>query len=204
MIFGQSIRGRLAVWYTALTLAAMTVTGAVVWLLVQHSVRQAADDRLAAHAVGVERFVHGLEPGLTASESRDEYREYADISLGTSLLQVSNAAGETLAVPDAAGWPAAVAALDQRAAGAPAAGDVSSRDVMIDGEPYRIAASTVKSPSGPLRAIVAVPMGPSYVALGKARTAMLWLLPLVCALLAYQVPDGFVVDKQFIRGNKSA
>ncbi len=176
MILRHSIRVRLAVWYTAVTLAAMTATGAMVWLLVQHSVRQAADDRLAAHVMGLDRFVKGLESDLTAAELRDEYREYADVSLGTSLLQMTTAGGETLAVPSAAGWQAAVTAL--------AANDAASRDVVIGGEPYRIVSSTVTSSAGPLRAIVAVPMGASYVALGKARTAMLWLLPLVCALAA--------------------
>lgn len=176
MILRHSIRVRLAVWYTALTLAAMAVTGAVVWLMVQHSVRQAADDRLAAHAAGLERFVTGLETDLSPSDLRDEYREYADVSLGTSLLQVTNAAGEPLAIPDAAGWAASVAPLTD--------GNAAPRDVMIGGEPYRVAASTVKSPTGPLRAVVAVPLGPSYDALARARTAILWLLPLVCALAA--------------------
>lgn len=176
MIFPQSIRARLAVWYTALTLAAMAVTGAVVWLLVQHSVRQAADDRLAAHSAGLARFVNGLEKDLSPSDLRDEYREYVDVSLGTSLLQVTAPSGETLVVPDAAGWAAAVAQLP--------AGDTASRDVVIAGEPYRIASSNVVSTSGSLRAIVAVPLGPSYVALGEARRSMLWLLPLVCALAA--------------------
>lgn len=184
MILAQSIRVRLAVWYTALTLAAMAVTGAVVWLLVQHSVRQAADDRLAAHAAGLERFVNGLETDLSPADLQDEYREYADVSLGTSLVQMTTAAGETLAAPDTAGWPEAVAALhhDDWAAGRTA--DAAPRDVIVGGEPYRIAASTIRAPAGLLRAVVAVPMGPSYVALGNARTAMLWMLPLVLTLAA--------------------
>jgi two-component system heavy metal sensor histidine kinase CusS len=176
MIFPQSIRARLAVWYTALTLAAMAVTGAMVWLLVQHSVRQAADDRLAAHSVGLERFVNGLEKDLSLSDLRDEYREYADVSLGTSLLQMTNAAGETLAMPDAAGWGAAVSAMRR--------GDKRPRDVTIGGEPYRMESFTPSLPGGELHAIVAVPLGASYLALNEARTVMLWLLPLVCALAA--------------------
>lgn len=176
MIVRNSIRGRLAVYYTALTLAAMAATGLLVWLLVQHSVRQAADDRIAAHAQGIAHFVNGLEPDLTPSELRDEYREYADVSLGTSLLEIHSASGETLAEPDAAGWKETVSALG------PA--DTAARDVMIGGEPYRMAASAVSTKDGAMRAIVAVPLGPSYVALARARTALLWLLPLVCALAA--------------------
>lgn len=184
MILAQSIRVRLAVWYTALTLAAMAVTGAVVWLLVQHSVRQAADDRLAAHAAGLERFVNGLETDLSRADLRDEYREYADVSLGTSLVQMTTAAGETLAVPATAGWPEAVAALYHGNGTAGRTADAAPRDVIVGGEPYRIAASTIRAPAGSLRAVVAVPMGPSYVALGNARTTMLWMLPLVLALAA--------------------
>lgn len=176
MILRHSIRVRLTVWYTALTLIAMAVTGAVVWLLVQHSVRQAADDRLAAHAAGLDRFVNGLETTLSPVELREEYREYIDVSLGTSLLEMTNAAGETLVTPASAGWPAAVGGLN--------ASEPLPRDVLVGGEPYRIAVSTIRAPSGPIRAVVAVPMGPSYVALGRARTAMFWLLPLVLALAA--------------------
>ena len=183
MISRHSIRVRLAVWYTAVTLAAMAITGASVWLLVQHSVHQAADERLAAHALGLGRFVNGLEAGLAPAELRDEYREYADVSLGTSLVEISDASGEALAVPAAAAWHAAVAGLNPSAV-APVGAAAVPRDVVIGGEPYRMAVSTVPSPSGPLRAIVAVPMGPSYVALRRARTAMLWLLPVICALAA--------------------
>jgi heavy metal sensor kinase len=175
MILRHSIRVRLAVWYTALTLAAMAVTSAVVWLAVAHSVRQAADERLAAHAIGIARFVRGLEPNLTPAELKDEYREYADVSLGTSLLEIRSAAGDVLAVPDNPGWAAMTASIG---AGKPA------RDLTIGAEPYRISATDVPSPTGPLHAIVAVPLGPSYDALARARTAMLWLLPLVCALAA--------------------
>jgi two-component system heavy metal sensor histidine kinase CusS len=172
----HSIRLRLAVWYTALTLAAMAVTGTVVWLLVQHSVRQAADERLAAHAAGIARFVNGLEADLTPTELKDEYHEYADVSLGTSLLEIRSASGDVLAEPDAPGWQPAVAAVRD--------GDTVSRDVMIGAEPYRLAAMSIASHDSTLRGIVAVPLGPSYMALANARTAMLWLLPLVCALAA--------------------
>lgn len=175
MILRHSIRARLTVWYTALTLAAMAITGSVVWLLVQHSVRQAADDRLAAHAVGLERFVNGLETTLSPGELAEEYREYVDVSLGTSLLQLTSASGQTLVAPSAAGWPSAVAALG---------GAVAPRDIFVGSEPYRISASNLGPSSGPIRAVVAVPLGPSYAALGHARTAMLWLLPLVLALAA--------------------
>lgn len=176
MILRHSIRVRLTVWYTALTLVAMAVTGSVVWLLVQHSVRQAADDRLAAHVAGLERFVKGVETSLSPEELRDEYREYVDVSLGTSLLQMTSATGETLVAPDAAGWSQAVGALIE--------GEQMPRDILVGGEPYRITVSSVRLPSGPIRAIVAVPMGPSYVALGRARTVMFWLLPGILALAA--------------------
>lgn len=183
MILRHSIRVRLAVWHTALTLVAMTVTGASVWLLVQHSVRQAADDRLAAHVAGLTRFVNGLETNLTPAELHDEYREYADVSLGTSLLQVTSPSGDVLAAPNAAGWSEAVAASDAPVSAA-ARESATPRDVVIAGEPYRITTSAIRSGEGVLTAVVAVPMGPSFVALRRARTAMLWLLPLVCALAA--------------------
>lgn len=175
MIFRQSIRVRLTVWYTALTLVAMAVTGALAWLLVRHSVRVAADERLAAHAVGLKRFADGLERDLTLEQLRDEYREYADVTLGTTLLQVRDANGDLLAVPDLPDWSAGMAAIDS--GGQP-------RDVTLGGEPYRVAAFTTSTIAGPLRGVAAVPLGSAYLALRRARALMLWLLPLVCALAA--------------------
>lgn len=184
----HSIRVRLTIWYTALTLVAMTAAGATAWLLVSHSVRQAADERLAAHALGLSRFLQGLEKGLSPAEVRDEYREYSEVSLGNALLEVNDAAGETLAMPTDAGWDAAVAAVRARTA--------APRDVTIDREPYRLSASELPGPAGTVHAIIAVPMGPAYVALGRARVALMWLLPLVSATAAVLT---FVVSARALR-----
>jgi heavy metal sensor kinase len=172
----QSIRVRLTIWYSALTLVAMTAAGATAWLLVSHSVRQAADDRLAAHTQGLARFVQALETGLTLEEVRDEYREYSEVSLGNALLAVTGPHGEALTRPIDAGWADAAATVGS--------GDAPPRDVTIGREPYRLSAARIATPAGALHVIVAVPVGPAYVALGRARVAMMWLLPLVCAAAA--------------------
>ena len=87
----RSIRVRLTAWYAGLTLVALIVMAVTVLALVRHSVTRAADDRLAAHHNGLERFANGLETDLTPAEVRDEYREYADVSLGNALFEMTDA-----------------------------------------------------------------------------------------------------------------
>ena len=149
----HSIRVRLTAWYTALTFVALVVTAAAVVALVRHSVTRAADDRLAAHHAGLERFANGLESNLSPLEVRDEYREYADLSLGNALFELVGSDGQPLARPDVSGWVEATAPLC-----APTIGrGPATAEVMIGGQPYRASTRALTVRGAPAQAVIAVP-----------------------------------------------
>lgn len=80
----HSIRVRLTAWYALLTLVALIVMAAAVLALVRHSVTRAADDRLAAHHSGLERFANALEAGLTPAEVHDSIHD----DLGWAIVRL--------------------------------------------------------------------------------------------------------------------
>ena len=188
----RSIRVRLTMWYAGLTLVALIVMAGAVLALVRHSVTRAADQLLAAHHSGLERFANGLETRLTPAELSDEYREYADVSLGNALFEVTGGDGQPLARPAVAGWPAATSVLHAAAA----RGDAMTADVSIGGQPYRASARMVTVRGARLATVIAVPMGPADAALARAQRMLFWLLPLASIVAAL---CGFVVSGRALR-----
>ncbi len=183
----HSIRVRLAAWYTALTTLALIAAGAGTWWLLKQSVQVAADRRLAVHFDGLASFLDGLEPDLTTDETRDEFREYADLSLGDALLQVTDEHGAVLSEPKLADWPTTVARFSQSS---------SSRqrlygDVRLDARPFRLASGPVFARGETFQAIVAAPVGPADDALDRARRWLLLSLPVILGLSA---AVGFIVS----------
>lgn len=188
----QSIRVRLTAWYAGLTLVALIVMAAAVLALVRTSVTRAADDRLAAHQTGLERFATGLDAGLTPDEVRDEYREYADVSLGNALFELTAPDGQTLARPDVPGWTEAIAPLHAAAR----TGGPASADVVIAGQPYRASTRMLTLRGVATPSVIAVPMGPADAALARARQMLFWLLPLMSLVAA---AFGYVVSGRALR-----
>jgi two-component system, OmpR family, heavy metal sensor histidine kinase CusS len=188
----QSIRARLTAWYAGLTLVALIVMAGTVLALVRHSITRAADDRLAAHHSGLERFANGLETNLTPAEVRDEYREYADVSLGNALIEMPGVNGERLATPDVAGWDAVVAPLHAAAARHAAA----TTDVLLAGQPYRASTQPLTLRGHVVDAVIAVPMGPADAALARAEQVLFWLLPLMSLVAA---ACGYVISGRALR-----
>jgi heavy metal sensor kinase len=183
---GHSIRLRLTAWYTALMTLVLVVAGAGAWWLLERGVQLAADRRLDTHFDGVRRFIEGLEPNLTVEDVSDEFREYADLSPGDALLQVTDASGVVLCKPKQADWRLAVAALGPDTAGTARI----SINAQMGGRPFRLARGPVTAAGRTFTAIIAAPVGPAADALVQARTWLLWLLPasvVVAATIGYVV-----------------
>ena len=188
----QSIRVRLTAWYAGLTLVALIVMAVTVLALVRHSVTRAADDRIAAHQSGLERFANALETDLTPEDVRGEYREYADVSLGNALFELTGADGQRLAAPDVAGWDAGVAVLH---AAARRHASVTA-DITLAGQPYRAMTRLLTLRGAAVDALIAVPMGPANAALARARQVLFWLLPLMSLIAA---ACGYLVSGRALR-----
>ena len=189
---GRSIRFRLTAWYAAVTLVTLVAAAMTVIALVDHSVTRAADDRLAAHHQGLARFANGLEAGLSPVEIRDEYREYADVSLGNALFSLTTAGGQVLAHPDVNGWDEALAPLVEAAA----RGVSAEADVLLSGQPYRASTRPMTIGAAPARAVIAVPMGPARDALARADRLLLWLLPLFAVAASI---GGYLISARALR-----
>lgn len=181
----RSIRVRLTAWYAGLTLVALIVMTATVLALVEHSLTRAADDRLQAHHQGLARFSAGLESELTMDEVKEEYREYADVSLGNALFMLTADDGQELAAPGAVGFADATRSLRRGGAAS-----VQGANVAIAGQPYRAERRAFAVRGRTMQAVIAVPLGPGDAALARARQMLWWLLPamtLVAAMCGYIV-----------------
>ncbi len=185
----RSVRARLTMWYAALTFVALLIVAISTWALFRLSVVTTAQDRLDAHLAGVERFSDEFKPGASLDHMREEYREYSDMSHGNALFQVTTGSGDVLVAPDAAGWASAVAPFNGRSA-------VGGEDILVNGEPYRASITEFAGNRVPIRAIIAVPLGPSLTALVHMRQLLLWLLPAITALAAC---CGYVVSRRALR-----
>lgn len=192
MITRHSIRVRLTAWYAGLTLVALIVMAAAVFLLVRQSVTRAVDERLSAHHDGLERFANGLEAGIAPSELRDELREYGAGAVGSAFFELVAADGVLLARPDVAGWDASIAALRPTAA----SHQSSTIDLRIGGEPYRASTRALTIHGAPAQSIVAVAVGPAEAALARAQRMLFWLLPLMTLIAAV---CGYVVSGRALR-----
>ena len=84
--------------------------GSGVWLARQ-SVTNAADATLRCQVEGVRQFIQSTSGRMSHDDLVDEFREYAELTLGRALLEVSEADGVALCRPTESGWDAMVATL---------------------------------------------------------------------------------------------
>ena len=177
----RSVRGQVTAWYLlVLSIASLVLAGGG-WLVFSRSLQDATDRSLRASLDGVRQFVVNSQRLPSPEELRDEFREYAELTMGESLLEVLDPAGDALCRPTVPWWPAI-----QRAAG-------TSRDVTIvsavaDGRPFRVAAGHLDINGRAYRTIVAVGVGPSEAA--RAQFGLL-LVMLVPSLLVVAAAGGY-------------
>jgi heavy metal sensor kinase len=170
-----SMRAKLAAWYLAvLGLATLMLVGGGWWLLA-HSVVAAADSTLRARVHGVGQFILRVERELPREEVLDEFREYAHLTPGQTLLEVIDEAGTVLCQPEFAGWPELVAGLVGRGTSDPEA----FSDRALSGQPFRVVTATVRAGAKSYRVVAAEPMGPA----GRAVTRFGWMLAALVPLV---------------------
>jgi heavy metal sensor kinase len=89
----QSIRFRLAAWYSAILALALIVFGAVSWIVVRQALFNTADETLHDRVEGVRKFMHEQIGALSVEEIRDEFKEHSVLGPGGDLFQVCDAEG---------------------------------------------------------------------------------------------------------------
>ena len=173
-----SIRARLTLAYLAV-LAVATVTLAGAWWLFYTSMTQAADASLAERVEGTRQFIDATEHELPPEELSDEFGEFASLTRGETLLEVSDETGRVLCRPALAAWNA------ERIVATPAAGVVAAS---IGGDPYRALSTSLAVGAHRYRVTTAIPMRTEYAALRRFG----WLLTaLVAAVMPIAAAAGF-------------
>lgn len=174
------IRVRLTAWYVGV-LAAVTLAsvGGSLWLSTQ-SVISAADVGLRARVDGVRAFLENPQTRVTVEGLRDEFGEYAELTRGEALLDVSDEAGTSFIRPSIPGW----AEMERRLVTAVPTLNGTPQHHVIGGQAYRVLTGRLDARGAAYRVIVAAPMSPAYAALNRFRRWLLLSLPLAFALAA--------------------
>jgi two-component system, OmpR family, heavy metal sensor histidine kinase CusS len=168
-----SVRVRLVLWYLAVIAPATLVLALGSWWLVKRSVVDAADGNLRARIRGAREFIRGMAR-LPESDVEDEFREYAELTRGDALLEVTAGSGTVLCKPTLAGWDTIDA--DQTLSSADA---VVMANRILEGRPYRVAGATMQTPQSTYRILVALPMERADDVLDRFEWALAALLPAV-------------------------
>jgi heavy metal sensor kinase len=170
-----TIGTRLTVWYLAVMVPATLALAGGSWLLMRHSLRLAADRHLQTRVASAHRLIRGMEHELSLDEIRDEFHEYAELTLGDGLIEVSDVAGPMFCQPPIAGWAPMRAAVALPAVdGAPVLTDQT-----LDGEPVRVVASVARLGARTYAVVAAWPMGPADDALRRFGGVLAVLAPAV-------------------------
>ncbi len=178
----RSIRARLTGWYVAVLVVTTTALAAAGVGVARQSVNGAADATLHAQFDGVRQFIQATSSRLSDEDLVDEFHEYAELTLGRALLEVSDAKGLDLCKPTTPGWDAFVAALD---AGPHASDGIPTfRSVPIGQEPYRAAAVVMNVNQRRFRVTAAVPMASAEDAMRRFQWVLAGLLPGVWLIAA--------------------
>jgi signal transduction histidine kinase len=174
-------------WYVAVVVVTTTgLAAAGVWFARQ-SVTGAADATLRAQLEGVQQFIETTTGALAAEDVLDEFHEYAQLTLGRALLQVSSA-GVDFCKPSIAGWDRLVAGLV-----APS-GDASVfQSASIGREPYRAVTATTTVRGRPYRVTAAVPMASADDTMRRFQWLLAGLLPGVWLVAA---AAGFALSRR--------
>lgn len=171
----RSIRVRLTVWYLAVIVPATVVLAGGSWWLAQRNVNDALDRTLAERIDGTRYFLTSMtHEGLRPGHMREEFGEYAELSRGEALLDVSDANGDVLSRPTIAGWSTL---LDATVPGPE--GTFAPTDGTIGIDPVRVSSATVRAGGANYRVTVALPTRASHDALRHFGWILTGLVPAV-------------------------
>lgn len=173
-----SLRLRLVVWYLAVLAPALLALAVGSEYLVKRSLVGSVDAALDARIDGVRLFVENAEREQLSPEAlRDEFLEWAQLTNGEVLIEVTGRGGEVFCAPQRAGW----AALSARVTGLAVPG---SREPTLDGLPVRAKVDTIAAHDNTYRVVVAAPMEQAMVAMSRFHIALLVLLPAILIVAA--------------------
>src|SRR5262245_15808485 len=157
------MRARLTFWYLAVPVPATAVVVVGSWLLMRHSLADAADTHLRTRIESAHRLIRGMEKELSIDEIRDEFHEYSELTLGDGLIEVSDGTGTLLCQPPMAGWATVRAGLT-----IPALNEQPTlANAVLDGRPVRVIASNDQVGPRSYVVVAALPMGPANDALRR-------------------------------------
>lgn len=171
----RSIRVRLTVWYLAVITPATVALAIGSWWLAERNVNDALDRTLAERIDGTRQFLTSMaHGGLSPAHMREEFGEYAELSRGEALLDVSDGNGGSLSRPTIADWSNLVEATAPGPDGVFAPAD---RTIGID--PVRVSSATVRAGTTDYRVTVALPTRASHDALRHFGWILTGLVPAV-------------------------
>lgn len=171
----RSIRVRLTVWYLAVITPATVALAAGSWWLAARNVNDALDRTLAERIDGTRQFLTSMaREGLRPGHMKEEFGEYAELSRGEALLDVTDGRGEVLSRPTVNGWTNLLAAT------APGPdGTFAPTDSTIGIDPVRVASAAVRAGPMDYRVTVALPTRASHEALRHFGWILAGLVPAV-------------------------
>lgn len=165
-----SLRVRLVVWYLAVLSPALLALAIGSEVLVRRSLVGAADAALSARVDGVRLFVENAERERLSPEAlRDEFLEWAHLTSGEVLIEVTGRGGEVFSSVTRPGWAELSSLLGDRT-------DVDAAQT-LGGLPVRVKVGTIAARDNTYRVLVAVPMEQTAAAFDRFHTALLFLLP---------------------------
>lgn len=185
----RSIRARLTFWYAALIAISTTVLAASGVWLARQSVTNAADATLRLQIDGVRQFIESTSGRMSHDDLVDEFREYAELTLGRALLEVAEADGVALCHPSESGWDAMVATLQ------PTAGRerIVFESTRIGGEPYRAASAAVTAKGRVFSVVAAVPMATAQDTMRRFEWVLAGILP---AIWLVAIGMGYLISRR--------
>jgi signal transduction histidine kinase len=179
-----SIGVRLTAWYLSVLGVAMVLFAGGSWWLSTQSMIHAADANLEARIEGVRAFLENPETHLTVDDLREEFGEYAELTQGEALLEVTDGGGNVLCRPLIPGWSELPRVTN---------GNRGPADRMIGGFPFRVAAAALETHGQRYDVTVAAPMGPAYAALNRFHE---WLVLLLALAIALAGAGGYWVSRR--------
>ncbi len=174
-----TIGTRLTIWYLAVLVpATLLVTGGS-WWLTRRSLVQAADAHLRTRIASAHRLIVGMEHELSLDEIRDEFHEYAELTLGDGLIEVADEGSAAIfCQPPIQGWTAMRASLSLP--------PIDAAPVVVDrllaGQPVRVISARNLIHTRTYVVIAAWPMGPGRDAIARLGWALAIAAPVVLAI----------------------
>ena len=184
----RSMRARLAGWYLVLLFVATVAVAAGSWALLDRSVLASADATLRARVSAVHAFAESAI-ALPHEEFVDEFREYAQLTPGDSLLEVTDDAGAVLCEPAMTGWRSAMQSVSRPG---PSAGPILET-LTISSQPYRVVLAAFAVRDRTFHMIAATPIGTPLGVVSSFGWTLVALVPIVMGAAAL---GGYLISRR--------